>query len=146
MSTAQSQARLASALWEAERHRATLAEALAEWSGLREPNMQALETDPALRRLSDQILYRFMKLQDALGERLVPATLARLLEPYEAWSMRDRLDRLEKLGFLDVDPWLEWHDVRNRLAHEYPDAPALRHAAVLAAIHAAAALIAAYDH
>jgi len=87
-----------------------------------------------------------MKLQDALGERLVPATLARLLEPYEAWSMRDRLDRLEKLGFLDVDPWLEWHDVRNRLAHEYPDAPALRHAAVLAAIHAAAALIAAYDH
>jgi len=52
MSTAQSQARLASALWEAERHRATLAEALAEWSCLREPNMQALETDPALRRLS----------------------------------------------------------------------------------------------
>jgi hypothetical protein len=146
MSTAQSQARLASALWEAERHRATLAEALAEWSCLREPNMEALETDPALRRLSDQILYRFMKLQDALGERLVPATLARLLEPYEAWSMRDRLDHLEKLGFLDVDPWLEWRDVRNRLAHEYPDAPELRHAAVLAAIHAAAALIAAYDH
>jgi hypothetical protein len=146
MNAAQSQARLASALWEADRHRATLAEALTEWAGLREPDLQALEADPALRRLSDQIIYRFMKLQDALGERLVPATLARLLETYEPWSMRDRLDRLEKLGFLDVDLWLAWRDVRNRLAHEYPDAPELRHAAVLAAIRAAAALIAAYDH
>jgi hypothetical protein len=141
-----SRARLASALWESDRHRATLAEALAEWAGLSEPDQLALEDDPALRRLSDQILYRFMKLQDALGERLVPATLARLLEPYESWSMRDRLDRLEKLGFLDVDPWLAWRDVRNRLAHEYPDAPELRHAAVLAAIGAARRLIAAYDH
>jgi hypothetical protein len=108
--------------------------------------LQALEADPALRRLSDQIIYRFMKLQDALGERLVPATLARLLETYEPWSMRDRLDRLEKLGFLEVDLWLAWRDVRNRLAHEYPDAPELRHAAVLAAIRAAGALIAAYDN
>jgi hypothetical protein len=79
-------------------------------------------------------------------ERLVPATLARLLGPYESWSMRDRLVRLEKLGLLDVDRWLEWRDVRNRLAHEYPNAPELRDAAVLAAIHAAAALIGAYDH
>jgi hypothetical protein len=146
MNPAQSQARIASALWECDRHRATLAEALVEWAGLSEPDMQALEADPAVRHLSDQILYRFMKLQDALGERLVPATLARLLEPFEAWPMRDRLDRLEKLGFLDVGPWLAWRDVRNRLAHEYPDAPELHHAAVLAAIRAAGAQIAAYDH
>ena len=86
-----------------------------------------------------------MKLQDALGERLVPATWARLLEPCESWSMRDQLDRLEKLGFLDVDPWLAWRDIRNRLAQEYPDARELRHAAVLAAIDAASALIGAYD-
>ncbi len=49
----------------------------------------------ALRRLTDQILYRFTKLQDAMGERL---------------------------------------------AHEYPDAADLRHAAVLAAIEAAGAM------
>jgi hypothetical protein len=146
MTAAESAARLASALWESDRHSAALAEALADWRSIPEPAAQALENDSALRRLTDQILYRFMKLQDALGERLVPATLACLLEPYESWSMRDRLDRLDKLGLLDVDRWLEWRDVRNRLAHEYPDAPELRHAAVLAAIHAANSLIGAYDH
>jgi len=38
---------------------------------------------------------RFQKLQDAVGERLLPATLA---EPYEDWPMPDRLDRLERLA------------------------------------------------
>ena len=146
MTGSPSAAGLAAALWESDRHRATLDQALAEWRSLPEPSPVSLETDTALRRLTDQILYRFMKLQDALGERLVPSTLAWLLEPYESWSMRDRLDRLEKLGLLDVDQWLAWRDVRNRLAHEYPDAAQLRHAAVLAAIQAAAALIGAYDH
>ena len=37
-----------------------------------------------------------------MGLRLIPAKLAVLLEPYEEWSMQDRLNRLEKLGFIDV--------------------------------------------
>lgn len=37
-----------------------------------------------------------------VGERLIPATLAGLREPFEDWPMRDRLNRLEKLGYLDV--------------------------------------------
>jgi hypothetical protein len=69
-----------------------------------------------------------------MGERLIPATLGWLQEAYEAQPMRDRLDRLEKLGFLDVNAWLQWRDVRNRLAHEYPDQAELRHMAVLAAV------------
>ena len=51
--------------------------------------------------------------------------------------MRDRLNRLEKLGFLDVNRWLAWREIRNRLAHEYPDQPEMRFAALLAAIDAA---------
>ena len=47
-------------------------------------------------------MFRFTKLQDALGERLLPATLQQLAEPFEDWPMRDRLNRLEKLGFLNV--------------------------------------------
>ena len=35
--------------------------------------------------------------------------------------MRDRLDRLGKLGFLDVNAWRHWREVCNRLAHAYPD-------------------------
>lgn len=85
-----------------------------------------------------------MKLQDCLGERLVPATLDALAEPYEAWPMRDRIDRLERLGYLDVGRWLGWRELRNRLAHEYPDAPQLRHAQLLAAIAGAAGMVVDY--
>ena len=113
------QARLTSALWECDRNRAALDEALRDWHSRPEPNEQSLELDSSLRRLTDQILYRFTKLQDA---------------------MRDRLDRLEKLGFLDVDALLQWREVRNRLAHEYPDQTALRHSAVLATVAAAQAM------
>ena len=47
---------------------------------------------------------------------------------------------VEKLGVLDVDAWLQWREVRNRLAHEYPDQTALRHSAVLATVAAAQAM------
>ena len=137
-------ARLAAAIWECGRHRAALDEALAEWHAHPTPGSEALEQDSAVRRLTDQILYRFTKLQDAMGERLIPATLDWLREPQEAWPMRDRLDRLEKLGFLNVDSWLQWRDVRNRLAHEYPGAADLRYAAVLATVAAAAAMVGAF--
>ena len=133
------QARLTAALWECDRHCAAPLEALKDWHNRPWPNAQALESDSSLRRLTDQILYRFTELQDAMGERSIPATLGWLREAYEAWSMRDRLDRLDrldKLSFLDVDAWLQWRDVRNRLAHEYPDQAAPRQLAVLAAVAA----------
>lgn len=136
--------RLAAALWEADRHRHILTEALAEWARSPAAGWQSLEADRDCVRLVDQVLFRFIKLQDAVGERLVPATLAALNEPYEDWPMRDRLNRLEKLGYLEVDPWLAWREVRNRLAHEYPDHPELRFAALLAAIAAAQALATRY--
>jgi hypothetical protein len=136
---------LALARWECDRHASVLDAALAQWRALPAvPALQALETQPALRQLTDQILFRFMKLQDAMGERLLAGTLDRLAEPFEDWPMRDRLDRLEKLGFLDVSAWLAWRALRNRLAHEYPDAPELRHAQLLAAVSAAQGLLQAY--
>ena len=136
--------RLAAALWEADRHAAALSEALAEWAADPAVDMAQLEHDRLLLRLADQILFRFTKLQDALGERLVPATLQQLAEPFEDWPMRDRLERLEKLGYLSVDNWLRWRELRNRLAHEYPDQPELRFAVLKAAIGAAGELVNAY--
>lgn len=132
------------ARWEADRHLTALEGALADWAASGERVDAKVEDDPALRRLTDQILYRFTKLQDAMGERLVPATLSLLAEPHEAWPMRDKIDRLERLGFLDAQQWLVWRDLRNRLSHEYPDRPDLRWAAVEAAIGASAELASCY--
>jgi hypothetical protein len=122
-----------------------LQEAVADWHNLHNPSVESLDQDSALRRLTDQILYRFSELQDAMGERLLPATLNWLREPHESWPMRARLDRLEKLGLLDVEAWLQWRNVRNRLAHGYPGASDQRHAAVLATVTAATAMVGAYE-
>jgi hypothetical protein len=136
--------KLAVALWEADRHAVALTDALAEWAAGPAFDMAQLERDRLLLRLADQILFRFTKLQDALGGRLVPATLQQLTESFEDWPMRDRLERLEKLGYLVVDDWLRWRELRNRLAHEYPDQPELRFAVLKAAIGAAGEIVAAY--
>lgn len=132
--------KLAAAVWEADRHQVTLVEALAEWDKAPVRDWKVLESDRGCVRLIDQLLFRFIKLQDSVGERLIPASLAALEEPYEDRPMRDRLNRLERLGYLNVADWLAWREVRNRLAHEYPDKPELRFAALLAAIDAARAL------
>ncbi|PXW97060.1 hypothetical protein C7444_105159 [Sphaerotilus hippei] len=81
-----------------------------------------------------------------MGERLTVATLASLAEPYEDWPMRDRLHRLEKLGFIDTDDWLRWRALRHRLAHEYPGQDDLRFATLLEGIRGAAELLAACRH
>ena len=137
---------LAAALWEADRHFDVLEEALPEWQARQDQaldgvvptnQLAALETDRQRLRLLDQLLFRFTKLQDAVGSRLVPATLAAFAEPFENWSMIDRLNRLEKLGFIEVNQWLIWRETRNRLAHEYPDEPEIRYSAILAAVAAA---------
>lgn len=138
--------KLVAAVWEAERHQTTLVEALAEWDKAPVRDWKVLESDRGCVRLIDQLLFRFIKLQDSVGERLIPASLAALEEPYEDRPMRDRLNRLERLGYLNVSDWLAWREVRNRLAHEYPDKPELRFAALLAAIDAARALVACYRH
>ena len=94
-------------------------------------NRMADLDDEGVRGL-DQFVYRFGKLQDACGNQLFPALLAVLKEPAHEWSMRDRLHRLEQLGFLSrPDDWDAVRAVRNRLVHEYPDDPA-RQAAMLA--------------
>lgn len=136
--------KLAVAIWEADRHVRALSDALSEWDASPATSLEQIEHDRLVQRLSDQLLFRFTKLQDALGERLVSATLARLAEPAEDWPMRDRLNRLEKLGYLNVDDWLRWRELRNRLSHEYPDQPELRFATLLATVAAAHELVAAY--
>lgn len=78
-------------------------------------------TDEQIRTL-DQFVLRFTKLQDAMGGRLFPAILGYLQEPYETQPMLDKLNRLEKLGYLqNAETWQDIRTIRNKFAHDYPD-------------------------
>ena len=89
----------------------------------------------------DQFVLRFGKLQDVMGERLVPATLDALQEPYEDRPMLDKLNRLEKLGLLEsTEAWEKLRALRNHFAHEHPDEPSLRAAYLNQGFDAAASI------
>lgn len=85
----------------------------------------------------DQFLFRFAKLQDAMGEKLFVGLLE-FLEEAEPRSKPfiDILNRLEQLGLLDdKNIWLTLRKIRNDIAHQYEDEPQLA-AEALNAIYA----------
>ncbi|CAK0754815.1 conserved hypothetical protein [Gammaproteobacteria bacterium] len=70
----------------------------------------------------DQFILRFTKSQDAIGSHLLPALLQYLEEPYERRPIIDKLNRLEKLGFVEgAEKWHNLRTIRNNFAHDYPD-------------------------
>lgn len=80
-------------------------------------------TDEQVRTL-DQLIFRFGKLQDAIGMRLLPATLQLVQEWHDNEPFLDKLNRAEKLGILpSVEQWQLLRELRNQTAHEYPDQP-----------------------
>ncbi|MCX6150746.1 MAG: hypothetical protein NTX22_09500 [Ignavibacteriales bacterium] len=71
-------------------------------------------------RTLDQFIYRFFKLQDAMGERLFSAVLLMLAEDINKMSFLDILNRLEQLHLLESkDSWLYLRKLRNEFLHEY---------------------------
>jgi len=72
----------------------------------------------------DQYLFRFEKLQDAIGKRFFKAILLSVEEDLDDMSFIDLLNRLEKLNILEsTQQWLELIKVRNVLSHTYEDEP-----------------------
>ncbi len=86
----------------------------------------------ATRRLLGQAAYRFMKLQDSLDEKVLPGILRLLLEPLPPEApFAEKLQRLERLGVVgSVASWRMLREVRNSLAHAYPENPARQAAAL----------------
>lgn len=82
----------------------------------------SLEERPDVAERLDAFVARFGRLQDTLGDKLIPALLRHLLE--NPGSNLDNLNRMEKLGLLSsVDDWIEARNLRNRLIHEYMNDP-----------------------
>ncbi|MBS0236471.1 MAG: hypothetical protein JSS50_03935 [Proteobacteria bacterium] len=72
------------------------------------------------------LINRFAKLQDYLGAKVFDEFL-RLVDDYsEDATTLDKLNKLERLKIIEnVDLWRQMREVRNHIAHEYPDDPAL---------------------
>lgn len=74
------------------------------------------ESDLAVR--IEAFAARFGRLQDQVGEKLLPRLL--LLLGQTPGPMLDTLNRAERLGILEKAlDWLAWRKLRDRLVHEY---------------------------
>ena len=68
----------------------------------------------------DMMTTRFGKLQDIIGLKIFPIILNLLEE--DAVAFIDKLNKLEKLGYIeDANWWVELREIRNKIAHDYPD-------------------------
>jgi len=82
-------------------------------------------SDEEVRTL-DQLVFRFGRLQDAIGTRLLPALLQLTQEWRDNEPFLDKLNRAEKLGMLpSAEQWQLLRELRNQTAHEYPAQPEL---------------------
>lgn len=85
--------------------------------------VRSLEDHPDLAERLDAFVARFARLQDTVGDKLIPELMQHMLET--PGSVIDNLNRMEKLGLLaSVDDWIEARNLRNRLVHEYMRDPA----------------------
>lgn len=95
----------------------------------------------------DQFLFRFAKLQDAIGQRFFKAILSLLQEDVESLPFIDILNKLEKLNLIQSsDQWLRLREIRNVIAHEYDDSPELMSQSLNAVFAAKVELFGIYNH
>lgn len=139
--------KLEPALRECRLHERRLAYALEQLSGkLPVTAVQWAELGDETVADVDQLLFRYNKLQDAMGQRLFPAILMLGGDWSEDQTFLDRLDLLEKLGAISsAQQWNEIRAIRNKLTHEYPDAPELNAANLNRVVDSIVALRATLD-
>jgi len=84
--------------------------------------VESLEERVEQGEMLDAFVSRFSRLQDTLGDKLLPALLRVSLE--RTGSQLDNLLRAEKMGWLvSAESWIEIRMLRNKLVHEYMDSP-----------------------
>ena len=102
-------------------HKKRLKLALSEILEWQELNSDIFEDFEKIKTV-DTFIYRFIKLQDVMGERLFKSFLNDIGEYRDNMSLFDILDKLEKLELIkNSDDWLMYRKLRNQLTHEYPN-------------------------
>ncbi len=88
------------------------------WLPLKKEAFEDIEKIKAI----DSFIYRFSKIQDKVGDKLFPEVLKELQEYRDNMSLKDVLNRLEKLDLIpSADEWISFRELRNIATHEYPD-------------------------
>lgn len=78
----------------------------------------ALDRHPEEAERVDAFVARLARLQDTLGDKLVPALLSALGE--RTGPALDNLDRAERFGWIpSSDEWFAIRKLRNQMIHEY---------------------------
>lgn len=81
-----------------------------------------METDHELAERVEAFVGRFGRLQDTVGDKLLPQLLSALGEIPAA--VIDNLDKAERLQLIDsADEWLTMRQLRNQMVHEYVEDP-----------------------
>ena len=89
-----------------------------------EDRARGLEDDPEQAERVEAFVGRFGRLQDTLGDKLLPAYLA--AEGEKPLTAMERFDLGERLRLLpSADEWFGMRKLRNQMVHEYIEDPAL---------------------
>lgn len=93
---------------------------------------QSLDQDPDLAERVEAFVARFGRLQDTLGDTVLPAWLA--VHGERAGAFAENLDLAERLGLIDdAQTWIDIRRLRNQMIHEYVDDPEILASALTAA-------------
>jgi hypothetical protein len=81
-------------------------------------DVQKIAADPLLAERLDAFVARFGRLQDTVGDKLLPSLLMALAEP--SGPAIDNLDKAEKFGWIEsTEDWMQMRRLRNQMVHEY---------------------------
>lgn len=81
-------------------------------------DIEQLDNNPELGLRIEAFVSRFCRLQDTLGDKLLPALLKSLGEPDRALLIN--LNKAEKYGWLgSAEQWFSLRQLRNQMIHEY---------------------------
>ena len=67
------------------------------------------------------LIFRFSKLQDLLGAKIFRNYLEYSGYTTQGITFFDILKEIEKEGIVDIDSWSELRELRNKIAHDYPE-------------------------
>jgi hypothetical protein len=85
----------------------------------------------------DQMIFRFVKIQDGIERRLIPSIVEAIEADTSEMTFIDKLNRLEKFNLIEAGEWNVYRKIRNDLTHTYPE----EKEALLEAINESVAII-----